>query len=124
VSSGLAVVLRDRNAGLILSPRRSVRERPDRRAAARWQVAVAADAVLGAAIAVWVTAPPADLPMQKALDHGVVASVAAVWLTLRASVLVCPGWLAVPKADLIIGPIAVGMYWRHKRPECPSDGIT
>jgi signal transduction histidine kinase len=46
----------------------------------------------------------------------VAAAAVAVWVTLRASFLAYPGWLAVQKADFIVGPIAVGLYWRHKRP--------
>jgi signal transduction histidine kinase len=51
------------------------------------------------------------------LAVGVAAAVAAVVLTLRADFLAYPGWLAVQKADLILGPIAVGVYWRHRRPQ-------
>ncbi len=46
----------------------------------------------------------------------VAAAAVAIWVTLRASFLAYPDWLAVQKADLILGPIAVGLYWRHKRP--------
>jgi signal transduction histidine kinase len=41
---------------------------------------------------------------------------AAVWLTLRADFLAHPGWLAVQKADLILGPVLTGLYWRRRRP--------
>jgi signal transduction histidine kinase len=47
---------------------------------------------------------------------GVVASVAAFWITINAKFLAYPGWLAVQKADLILGPVFVGLYWRHRRP--------
>ncbi|MGN6170468.1 MAG: sensor histidine kinase [Solirubrobacteraceae bacterium] len=47
----------------------------------------------------------------------VVFSVVAFWATLRAGFLAHPGWLAVQKADLILGPIGVGLYWRHRRPD-------
>ena len=47
---------------------------------------------------------------------GVVGAAAALWLTLNAGFLQYPGWLAVQKADFIIGPIGVGLYWRHRRP--------
>jgi signal transduction histidine kinase len=54
---------------------------------------------------------------ERALVVGaVVAAALAVWLTLRAGFLAYPGWLAVQKADFILGPIAVGLYWRHSRP--------
>jgi signal transduction histidine kinase len=46
----------------------------------------------------------------------VVGAVAALWFTLRAHFLAHPGWLAIQKADFILGPIGVGLYWRHKRP--------
>ena len=46
----------------------------------------------------------------------VVFAAAALWVTLRASFLAYPGWLAVQKADFIVGPIGVGLYWRHRRP--------
>ena len=41
---------------------------------------------------------------------GIVGAIAAVWITLRADFLVHPGWLAVQKADFILGPIGVGLY--------------
>jgi signal transduction histidine kinase len=47
---------------------------------------------------------------------GVVASIAAVWVTLDARFLEYPGWLAAQKADFILGPIGVGLYWRSRRP--------
>ena len=47
---------------------------------------------------------------------GGVSAVAAVWITLTASFLEYPGWLAAQKADFILGPIGVGLYWRHRRP--------
>jgi hypothetical protein len=45
-----------------------------------------------------------------------VSAVAAVWLTLRDGFLAYPGWLAVQKADFILGPVGVGLYWHHRRP--------
>ena len=47
---------------------------------------------------------------------GVAAAIAAVVVTLRADFLVYPGWLAIQKADLILGPIGVGLYWHRRRP--------
>ncbi len=47
----------------------------------------------------------------------VAGAIAALWITLRAHFLAYPGWLAVQKADFILGPIGVGLYWRHRRPE-------
>src|SRR5262245_61752219 len=44
------------------------------------------------------------------------ASVVAVWVTLDAGFLAYPDWLAAQKVDFILGPIAVGLYWRYKRP--------
>ncbi|MEP6954025.1 MAG: histidine kinase [Solirubrobacteraceae bacterium] len=41
----------------------------------------------------------------------------AVWLTARADYLAHPGWLAVQKADIILGPVLVGLYWLRRRPE-------
>jgi hypothetical protein len=48
---------------------------------------------------------------------GVAAATLAVWLTLRAGFLAYPGWLASQKADFILGPIGVGLYWHYKRPQ-------
>src|SRR5262249_52215154 len=45
-----------------------------------------------------------------------VSAAAAFWVTLRADFLQYPGWLAVQKADFIIGPVFVGLYWRRRRP--------
>ncbi len=47
---------------------------------------------------------------------GVAGAIAAVVVTLDAGFLVYPGWLAAQKADLILGPIGVGLYWRSRRP--------
>jgi hypothetical protein len=47
----------------------------------------------------------------------VLAAVAAVWVTLDADFLAHPGWLALQKADFILGPVFVGLYWRRVRPE-------
>jgi signal transduction histidine kinase len=46
----------------------------------------------------------------------IVLAVAAFWLTLAANFLAHPGWLAVQKADVIAGPVLVGLYWRRRRP--------
>src|SRR5215218_5332041 len=48
---------------------------------------------------------------------GVAAAAVAVTVTLRADFLAYPGWLALQKADLILGPIGVGLYWKHRRPQ-------
>jgi signal transduction histidine kinase len=47
------------------------------------------------------------------------AAVVAVGLTLSADFLAHPGWLALQKADVILGPVVVGLYWRHRRPDSP-----
>jgi signal transduction histidine kinase len=47
----------------------------------------------------------------------VLAAVAAVWITLSADFLAHPGWLAVQKADFILGPVFVGLYWLSRRPQ-------
>jgi signal transduction histidine kinase len=47
----------------------------------------------------------------------VVAAVAAVWLTLEADFLAYPGWLAAQKADFILGPVFIGLYWMRRRPQ-------
>jgi len=43
-------------------------------------------------------------------------AVVAFWVTLDAHFLAHPGWSAVQRADFILGPIGVGLYWRHRRP--------
>ncbi|HEX6025987.1 MAG TPA: histidine kinase [Solirubrobacter sp.] len=46
------------------------------------------------------------------------AAMAAVAFAVTASAdfLERPGWLALQKADVILGPVLVGLYWRHRRP--------
>jgi hypothetical protein len=63
----------------------------DRQAVPWWQVTVAAVAMVAAGIAVSVT--------------------------LNADFLAHPGWLAAQKADFILGPVFVGLYWLRVRPE-------
>jgi len=46
----------------------------------------------------------------------VLAAIAAVWITLDADFLAYPGWLAAQKADFILGPVFIGLYWRRVRP--------
>ena len=46
-----------------------------------------------------------------------VAAVGTVWVTLEADFLTYPGWLAVQKADFILGPVFIGLYWLRRRPE-------
>jgi signal transduction histidine kinase len=46
----------------------------------------------------------------------VVAAVAAVWVTLEAEFLAYPEWLAAQKADFILGPVFIGLYWLRRRP--------
>jgi signal transduction histidine kinase len=60
------------------------------RATPRWEYAVGAVALAGA--------------------------VAAFWITINSRFLELPYWLAVQKADFILGPVGVGLYWRHRRP--------
>jgi signal transduction histidine kinase len=47
----------------------------------------------------------------------IAAAVLAFWITLDAQFLAYPAWLAVQKADFILGPIGVGLYWMYRRPE-------
>jgi signal transduction histidine kinase len=47
----------------------------------------------------------------------IAASVAAVWLTVDAGFLAHPAWLAAQKADFILGPVFIGLYWRRVRPQ-------
>jgi signal transduction histidine kinase len=51
------------------------------------------------------------------LVAAVVASAAALWVTLSADFLSYPGWLAVQKADFIVGPVLAGLYWYRRRPQ-------
>jgi signal transduction histidine kinase len=50
------------------------------------------------------------------LATGVVAAAVAIAVTLRADFLAYPSWLAIQKADLILGPICIGLYWHRRRP--------
>jgi signal transduction histidine kinase len=45
------------------------------------------------------------------------ASAAALWVTLSADFLTYPGWLAVQKADFVLGPVLAGLYWCRRRPQ-------
>jgi len=47
----------------------------------------------------------------------VVAAAAAFWVTINARFLEYPYWLGVQKADFILGPVFVGLYWHHRRPD-------
>ena len=47
----------------------------------------------------------------------IAASAAALWVTLSADFLTYPGWLAVQKADFILGPVVAGLYWHRRRPQ-------
>ena len=49
----------------------------------------------------------------------VVAAAVAIAVTVTADFLAHPGWLAAQKADLILGPVLVGLYWLHQRPRSP-----
>ncbi len=46
-----------------------------------------------------------------------VAAAASVWATLNADFLAHPEWLAAQKADIILGPVLVGLYWLRVRPQ-------
>jgi signal transduction histidine kinase len=46
----------------------------------------------------------------------VLAAIAAVWMTLEVDFPRYPGWLAAQKADFILGPVFVGLYWMRRRP--------
>src|SRR5215218_5032221 len=47
----------------------------------------------------------------------IAASAAALWVTLSADFLTYRGWLAVQKADFILGPVVAGLYWYRRRPQ-------
>jgi signal transduction histidine kinase len=46
----------------------------------------------------------------------IASSAVALWVTLSADFLTYPGWLAVQKADFILGPVLAGLYWCRRRP--------
>jgi signal transduction histidine kinase len=46
----------------------------------------------------------------------VLFSAIALFVTLDADFLAHPGWLAVQKADFILGPVCIGVYWLRRRP--------
>jgi signal transduction histidine kinase len=55
---------------------------------------------------------------QVAVPLGAIAAAAAaLWVTLSADFLTYPGWLAVQKADFILGPVLAGLYWYRRRPQ-------
>ena len=56
------------------------------------------------------------MPGKWVAAAAIVAAALAVWLTLRADFLAYPGWLAAQKADMILGPVLVGLYWLRRRP--------
>jgi signal transduction histidine kinase len=57
------------------------------------------------------------------LVGAIAASVAALWVTLSADFLTYPSWLAVQKADFILGPVLAGLYWYRRRPQSPFGPI-
>jgi signal transduction histidine kinase len=58
------------------------------------------------------------LPFQIAVAvAALLAAGATAWLTATADFLAHPGWLAVQKADFVLGPTLVGLYWIRRRPE-------
>jgi signal transduction histidine kinase len=58
----------------------------------------------------------AGLPSKRVAAVAVAAAAVAVWVTLSADFLAYPGWLAAQKADIILGPVLVGLYWLRRRP--------
>jgi len=60
--------------------------------------------------------PATPLWQGAVLLTAVAASVAALWVTLSADFLTYPAWLAVQKADFILGPVLAGLYWYRRRP--------
>ena len=54
--------------------------------------------------------PPALRWENALVVVALIAAALAIWLTLRAGYLAHPGWLAVQRADFILGPILVGLY--------------
>jgi signal transduction histidine kinase len=64
---------------------------------------------------------PADrgVPLWQvaALLGAIAAAALALLVTLSADFLRYPGWLAVQKADFILGPVLAGLYWYRRRPQ-------
>ena len=58
----------------------------------------------------------AGLPSRWVAAAAIAAAAVAVWVTLSADFLAYPGWLAAQKADIILGPVLVGLYWLRRRP--------
>jgi signal transduction histidine kinase len=58
----------------------------------------------------------ARVPRKGLAVAATAAAALAVWMTLRAGFLAYPGWLAAQKADVIVGPVLVGLYWVRRRP--------
>jgi signal transduction histidine kinase len=56
------------------------------------------------------------MPGKLIAAAAIAAAALAVWVTLRADFLAYPGWLAAQKADMILGPVLVGLYWMRRRP--------
>jgi hypothetical protein len=59
------------------------------------------------------------VPLWQVLVAG--AAVVAVWVTLEADFLRYPEWLAAQKADFILGPVFIGLYfaaWEQPRLFC------
>ena len=59
---------------------------------------------------------PVGVPAKWIAAAAVTAAAVAVWVTLRADFLAHPEWLALQKADFILGPVFVGLYWLRRRP--------
>src|SRR3954466_13690024 len=64
-------------------------------------------------------APRTPVWQVAVLLAAIAASAAALWITLSADFLTYPGWLAVQKADFILGPVLAGLYWYRRRPRSP-----
>ena len=85
------------------------------------QVAAQGLPARGGALRVWHRDRRTPRPLAERQGAVAVLAVAlaalAVWVTARATFLAHPGWLAAQKADLVLGPVLVGLYWLRRRPE-------